>query len=181
MSYILDALNKADKAARDKRPGRLDQTRAAPGKVSRFAWLAAVLALVLLNVSALWYFTRDEPTQVAMPLYDAAPPAPATTAPEQAIQPSQAAQPSATPHTGTTRVAELPISVQRQIPDLRFASHIHATDPSLRMVSINGRIYYEGDMIADGLRLITITERGVALSFLQYSFEIPATRDWSFD
>ena len=79
------------------------------------------------------------------------------------------------------RVAELPTSVQRQIPDIRFSSHIYANDPSLRMVNINGRIIREGDSVADGISLVEISEDGVVLSYLHYTFEMSVIRDWSFD
>lgn len=83
--------------------------------------------------------------------------------------------------TDPVRIAELPANVQRQIPDLTFSSHIYSDDPSLRMVNINGRNIRVGDTLGDDLTLVEITEDGVVLSYLHYTFEMSVIRDWSFD
>ncbi|XOV87337.1 MAG: general secretion pathway protein GspB [Pseudomonadota bacterium] len=80
-----------------------------------------------------------------------------------------------------TRIAELPPSIQRQIPDLTFSSHIYSDEPTFRMVNINGRSLREGDMIADGIKLVEISEEGVIMSYLHYTFEVSVLRDWSFN
>jgi general secretion pathway protein B len=79
------------------------------------------------------------------------------------------------------RIAELPLNVQRQIPDIIFSSHIYASDPSLRVVNINNRSIREGDYISDDVKLLGITEDGVVLSYLHYRIEMSVIRDWSFD
>jgi general secretion pathway protein B len=79
------------------------------------------------------------------------------------------------------RIAELPLNVQRQIPDITFSSHIYASDPSLRVVNINNRSIREGDYISDDVKLLDITEDGVVLSYLHYRIEMNVIRDWSFD
>jgi general secretion pathway protein B len=78
------------------------------------------------------------------------------------------------------RITALPTNIQRQIPDLRFSSHLYADDDSFRMVNINGSIFHEGDYIAEGIRLERISEEGVVLNYLHYTFEISVIRDWSF-
>lgn len=77
------------------------------------------------------------------------------------------------------RISELPINIQRQIPDLKFSSHLYSND--FRMVNINGKMTREGDTIAQGLKLVEITEEGVVLSYLHYTFEMSVLRDWAFD
>ncbi len=79
------------------------------------------------------------------------------------------------------RIAELPPNIQRQIPDLTFSSHIYSDEPSFRMVNINGRSLREGDMIAEGIKLVEISEEGVIVSYLHYTFEVSVLRDWSFN
>jgi general secretion pathway protein B len=79
------------------------------------------------------------------------------------------------------RIAELPLKVQQQIPDITFSSHIYATDPSFRVVNINNRNIREGGYISDDIRLLGITEDGVVLSYLHYRIEMSVIRDWSFD
>jgi general secretion pathway protein B len=79
------------------------------------------------------------------------------------------------------RIGELPVNVQKRIPDMKFSSHIFADDRTLRMVNINGRSIREGDYVASDLKLLEISEDGVVLSFLHYTFEMSVIRDWSFD
>ncbi|MFT4714808.1 MAG: general secretion pathway protein B [Candidatus Azotimanducaceae bacterium] len=78
------------------------------------------------------------------------------------------------------RITALPTNIQRQIPDLKFSSHLYADDDSFRMVNINGNMFHEGDYIAEGIRLERISEEGVVLAYLHYTFEISVIRDWSF-
>ena len=85
------------------------------------------------------------------------------------------------PGTRPVRIAELPLNVQRQIPDISFSSHIYASDPSLRVVNINNRNFREGDYISSDIKLLGITEDGVILSYLGYRIEMSVIRDWSFD
>ena len=85
------------------------------------------------------------------------------------------------PGTRLLRIAELPLNVQRQIPDIVFSSHIYASDPSLRVVNINNRNFREGDYISGDIKLQGITEGGVVLSYLHYRIEMSVIRDWSFD
>ena len=85
------------------------------------------------------------------------------------------------PGTRPVRIAELPLNVQRQIPDISFSSHIYASDPSLRVVNINNRNFRVGDYISDDIKLLDITEDGVILSYLRYRIEMSVIRDWSFD
>ncbi|MEX0943474.1 MAG: general secretion pathway protein GspB [Pseudomonadales bacterium] len=79
------------------------------------------------------------------------------------------------------RISELPTSIQRQIPDLAFSSHIFADEASFRMVNINGRLLREGDRLDDQTRLVEITEQGVIFTHQQYTFEVSVLRDWSFN
>ena len=83
--------------------------------------------------------------------------------------------------SNTVRITELPVNVQRQIPDLVFSSHLYSDEASFRMVNINGKMRREGDMIANNLKLIEVSEEGVILGFRHYVFEVSVLRDWSFN
>jgi general secretion pathway protein B len=85
------------------------------------------------------------------------------------------------PEIRSVRIAELPLNVQQQIPDITFSSHIYASDPSFRVVNINNRNIREGGYISDDIRLLGITEDGVVLSYLHYRIEMSVIRDWSFN
>ncbi len=79
-----------------------------------------------------------------------------------------------------SKITALPTNIQRQIPDLKFSSHLYADDSSFRMVNINGNMFHEGDIIAEGIQLERISEEGVVLNYLHYTFELSVIRDWSF-
>lgn len=85
------------------------------------------------------------------------------------------------PSNDPVRITELPINIQRQIPDLVFSSHLYSDEPDFRMVNINGRMIREGDMVAGELKLREISEEGVILGFRHYVFEVSVLRDWSFN
>ena len=182
MSYILDALNKSAQEQRNRQTPGLDSLQGAPrAPQSRPLWLLLLAMLVVINGSFAYWFTL-KPTEIRTPttLADQGRKLPGEQVATLAdVQKNPAPQyvASITP----VRVADLPANVQRQIPGIRFSSHIYANDPSLRMVNINGRIVREGDSVADGISLVEISEDGVVLSYLHYTFEMSVIRDWSFD
>jgi len=58
---------------------------------------------------------------------------------------------------------ELPLAVQRNIPEIKMEGHVYAEDPSLRMIIINNKIVHEGDLVQGTLYLEEITWEGVVL------------------
>jgi general secretion pathway protein B len=58
---------------------------------------------------------------------------------------------------------ELPLAVQRNIPEIKMEGHVYAEDPSLRMIIINNKIVREGDLVQGTLYLEKITWEGVIL------------------
>lgn len=209
MSYILEALNKSEQERRgSKTPDINTIHRPPPGKSAKgMPWLTIILVFGLLNGAALaywfWSHSTDEPatsTVVSQPAQSTE-----TTNPTRAVANNQTTQPpsptpapSASPQSNAqptvitprtvfkpaeaaVRITELPTNVQRQIPNLVFSSHLYSDDGDFRMVNINGKMIREGDMVADDLRLLEITEEGVVLSYLHYIFEVSVLRDWSFN
>lgn len=74
-------------------------------------------------------------------------------------------------------LVEMPMSLQRQIPDLVFNSHVYASEPSRRRVMINSRTLRTGDSFS-GIRVERITEDGVELSRNDQRFRVGVVRDW---
>ena len=167
MSYLLDALNKAEQAKRNQKLPTLDPVQRIPRSPGTRKWiLLSVSVLVLINIGGLWYFNwpdKTEPTMVSETELDIPKSNPVITASESVV----------VEETGPVHISELPLDIQRQIPSLTFSSHIHSSTPSLRMVGINKRTYHEGDTIAQGLTLVSITEDGVVLAYLHYKFTVP--------
>ena len=67
-------------------------------------------------------------------------------------------------------MAELPQSVRQQLPPLQVAVHAYSGTARDSLVSINGRMLREGDLLAPDLRLEQITPQGMTFSFRGYRF-----------
>ncbi|MDG5499059.1 general secretion pathway protein GspB [Marinobacter sp. BGYM27] len=80
-------------------------------------------------------------------------------------------------YDGVPHLIEMPLSFQRQIPSLRFNSHIYASDPAARRVIINDKYLRAGDSFS-GIRVVAITSDGVILSRIGTEFRVGVVRDW---
>lgn len=69
------------------------------------------------------------------------------------------------PYTGIPHQKQLPIQVQRALPELNFTVHIFSSKPASRLVKINGETLREGDQISSALKLKEITRDGVILTY----------------
>ncbi|MFT4798866.1 MAG: general secretion pathway protein B [Candidatus Azotimanducaceae bacterium] len=202
MSYILEALNKSEQERRGGQTPDLNTVhRPPPGQTVRSTpWLAIVVVFGLLNGIALTYWfmssppaesgaqiAADTPVSTAAEISAAGQPKPALTALAESTPKApdtDVITPNSVPNLGLqapVRITELPINVQRQIPNLVFSSHLYSDDAGFRMVNINNKMIREGDMVANDLELLEITEGGVVLGYLHYVFEVSVLRDWSFN
>lgn len=66
--------------------------------------------------------------------------------------------------------AELPTSIQQEIPKMAISLHAFSGKPAERLVSINDRLLREGDSLAEGLKLEQITPDGMTFSYKGYRF-----------
>jgi general secretion pathway protein B len=73
---------------------------------------------------------------------------------------------------------ELPLSYQKDIPNLNFELHIYSEDSSERTIIINNRRMKEGQLISSGLTLKKITETGVILHKDGIFFHIDIIENW---
>jgi type II secretory pathway predicted ATPase ExeA len=74
-------------------------------------------------------------------------------------------------------LSQMSQKVQNAIPTLQFEQHIYASDGS-GWVNVNGRDRYEGDFIADGLKLNKILPQRVILSYEGQKFSLSALTHW---
>lgn len=58
---------------------------------------------------------------------------------------------------------QLPPDVQQTIPELHISFHSYSIKPSARLVSISGKILREGQEFDEGVKLVTITNKGVVM------------------
>ena len=68
-------------------------------------------------------------------------------------------------------MAELPNSIQQEIPVMAIQLHSYSSKPSNSIVSINSRMMKEGESLKPGLKLEQITPDGVIFSYKGYRFQ----------
>jgi general secretion pathway protein B len=66
---------------------------------------------------------------------------------------------------------ELPIPIQREIPDMTVQLHSYSSNPGERLVYINSIRLREGEPLMLGLRLEQITPDGMIFSYKGYRFQ----------
>lgn len=71
---------------------------------------------------------------------------------------------------GTQGVGDLPLSVQQSIPEIIISAHFYDSEPSSRIVSINGRVMREGQALSGGVKIERITKDGVIFVYQGYRF-----------
>jgi general secretion pathway protein B len=218
VSYILDALDKAEQDRQHTRAPNLKTAHTAvikPNGIPRVLWTAVLILAALVVVLILyqgrglfWQQQRDQilvktGARTVTPI-DLVSSAPAEDSDKDSLAPADIEAPVQSPsiparsqaeliepeiadesysartaYTDVLNINDLPLSVQRQIPDLSFSTHIFASDAAWRMVGINGNSRREGDKIDNNLVLQEITEQGVILGFKGYSFSMGVVKNWS--
>ncbi|BCB26758.1 hypothetical protein SKTS_16440 [Sulfurimicrobium lacus] len=71
---------------------------------------------------------------------------------------------------GGRSTAELPASIQQELPKIAISGVVYSGDPEGRLVAINDQLVREGDYPAPGLRLEKIMPDGVIFSYRNYRF-----------
>jgi general secretion pathway protein B len=98
-----------------------------------------------------------------------------TTAPRKTAAPASK-QPVGTAAADAARVpsvismAELPLSLQQELPPMTISVHAYSGNPPDRLVGINNRMLREGEDVAPGLKLEQITPDGMIFGYKGYSF-----------
>jgi len=78
------------------------------------------------------------------------------------------------------KVAELPLSVRKNVPPITFSGHVFSSTPNNRSVMINGNKMREGQSVTSQLTLKEITPTGAIFKFNGYIFSLSALQDWKF-
>lgn len=105
------------------------------------------------------------------------PDAPAAPMPGVSVTPAPDATVVAPPAASAMRLEDMPLSFQRQVPTLRFNSHIFSSNPASRRIMINDIYLREGDQVA-GMRIERITDAGVILTLRDVTFAMSVLHDW---
>ncbi len=200
MSYILDALKKSEaERSRGVVPTLLTPPQAS-FRSSIVGWLLVAVLVVNAGLFAAWlYWPRaDTHTTVRPPEPIAATtpapppsnaPAPQSNAlpevqnkpppePEAPFETSVSAQPTAVPPPPLPSRQTVVAEGDSGSADVSFSTHVYATDPSMRAVTMNGRRFVEGDTIKPGVRIREITETGVILDVNGRPIPVDVLQDW---
>lgn len=178
MSLILDALRRADRS-RERDVGRR-VTQALPPRAQRRAGARTVLFGVLVAAFAAavaGWLARTAPDELAEPV--PAPRAVEITPPVRGSSLSEIAVPVRETANAPTRppaplLSTLSTAVRTSVPPLTVNAHVWSDDPTKRFVMLNGRLYRDGDTVADGLRLVAVLTDGAELEWRGVRFRIPA-------
>jgi hypothetical protein len=193
MSFILDALKKSDKKRQESAAPRLDTVHdpVPPRPARRPVWWSLFGVVVVVNLAwMLWFFSAEH--------QDAGPVTgqqgnPQPEIPGQPVKPNQTLHATPTQQTAVVRpqqtvtaevliddtrqllrLSELPLAVQRTIPQLHMSLHaFNKADPAAGMVRVNEQILRQGDKLAGKYLLEEITAEGAVFRAQGYRFLLP--------
>lgn len=191
MSYILDALRKAD-AERERDPARGIHAQPATPADARTArvtpgwvWGGAALFGAVLAAFVAWP-EEPRPVAAAAPL-EAPAPLPAVVPVATAVSPpapaplptlvvarpaSVAPTPAAAPPDRILAFADLPADVQRELPKLVISGGVHSDNAAQRMLVVGGQVVNEGAELAPGVVLEQIRARNAVLRYRGYRYSV---------
>ncbi|RPG49923.1 MAG: hypothetical protein CBB61_006180 [Gammaproteobacteria bacterium TMED1] len=172
MSYILDALKKAEQDERNRERLQLDNLGLPPEKRHNTwwpFWLAATLlgGIAIALQVGIWgenYQILDTKAAETSLVLD--------------IPKTKAHQYPEVINPLPLTLSDLPKSLANQVPKMEFSSHIYSQDSSLRSVTIDNQIYRENDQIAKELYLEEINEIGIVIRYQGNLAEISFLEDW---
>lgn len=82
-------------------------------------------------------------------------------------------QPASAAPTRLPTLAELPEAQRREVGSLSLGGAVHAEQPAMRIVILNGQVFHEGDRLAPDLLVQQIRLKSVVLSLRGQRFEVP--------
>lgn len=202
MSYILDALRKAD-AQRESDPARGIHAQPAVAAAARttsatpaWAWAGAALCGAAVVAYAAWPAAQPQrpapaepaalapaPAPVVVPVAtQVSPPAPpplptpvvARPAP-QPEAPAAAAAPAPASAPEPARIlayADLPAAVRGELPKLAISGGVHSENAAQRMLIVGGQVVNEGAELAPGVVLEQIRPRTAVLRYKDYRYSV---------
>ena len=205
MSFILDAIRKSEAERKKSQQTDIyslqDQDIARPSvHTHRSRWLLLFFALIILLLTG-WYLWppllnyisefdvahKDVSVSVVAedaldqkgtfaPVIETA--STVTTSTTDELMPAYSINDSLPPNHQIKELWEQPVSFQNQVPTLDFAFHVYSEVAEQRTIIINDRRLTEGQMIARGLKLHTITESGVILFYQDRFFHVDVVTQW---
>jgi general secretion pathway protein B len=198
MSYILDALKKSEA---ERTRGAVPTLLTPPHTQFRrkvASWILLGALAINAALLAAWMYwpaaTIDTAPATAAPLSTSAPVKASPDASRATVVPEEQSE----QNSGTRAMSEHPpppevaptapitaidsvaatASPDSASPDISFSTHVYASDPSMRAVTMDGKRFVEGDTIRPGVRIEEITETGVVLNVSGRSMPVEVLQDW---
>lgn len=189
MSYILDALRKAEQERQTKRTPDLhsvQQGSVAPKKSpSRWLWIGVVLVAIIAINTAVWLWQSrgsDNSTPVARVQNETPSAQESRAAPLQREVPVQAEASlqaaGAARQRPVQQLWQVASHIKAAVQDLKFSFHVYSSKPQRRTIIINGHRMREGDRITADLTLEEITKDGVILSHPDTLVNVSILEQW---
>ncbi len=178
MSLILDALRRADRSRERDVSRRVTQAmppRAQPRPLTRTALWVALVAVVGAGIAG-WLtrpsFQTSTAPAAAPSVIEITPPVHGSSLAEISVPTRAAVDTPALPPAPL--LSTLSTAVRASVPPLAVDAHVWSDNATRRFVMLNGRLYREGDIVQDGLRLISVLPDGAELEWRGVRFRIPA-------
>ncbi|MGI9284640.1 MAG: general secretion pathway protein GspB [Pseudomonadales bacterium] len=190
MSYILDALRKAEQERQSQQTPDLHSVqggRVAPRQTAaKWLWIGGVVVVIIAVNVAVWLWQSHSPADSD------------STASAELQQPSsqQGVVPAASQRVEAEPTAVQPVAIapaeQRSVQelwqvashikaavqDLKFSFHVYSTKPQRRTIIINDHRMREGDKITADLTLEEITKDGVILAHPDTLVHVSILEQW---
>lgn len=192
MSYILDALKKSEaERSRGVVPTLLTPPQT-PFRTGIVGWVLVAVLVVNAGLLVGWLYWPSPGSIAPAPTSETTTTTSPTVAPTSRTSDTPAATPQApsqplespasvvAPPAPAPTASESSASVQSDAggADVSFSTHVYATDPSMRAVTMNGKRFVEGDTIRSGVRIMEITETGVVLDVNGRRIPVDVLQDW---
>lgn len=188
MSYILDALKKAEHERDLGRVPRLESVQDGVSPRRRGAVWVITGALLINAMVLAWWLRPTSPPELVSSIRRPAP-VPSSAAPPHSVVPAPvvvtapsaiittpatvpAAESKPAPAPAPPLLRDLPAEFRAVVPPLSLDVHVYAPTVSGRFVLINMKKYREGDLLAEGPTIEEITTDGVVLSYQGERFRI---------
>jgi hypothetical protein len=78
----------------------------------------------------------------------------------------------------TPLVQDLPQATKDQIPSIFFSNHSWSSKAGEKMVTLNGDVRREGEVVVPGVRLVEILPESILLEFQGTRFRLRALNSW---
>lgn len=184
MSYLLDALKKAEQERKQGEQSELPLYTEPEVKAVLPMWLVALIVMVLMATFVKLFVGGNE-TEAVSDVHDSLSqgdviqedePLKVEVAPVESQKVDQGEKRNK--QVVAKELSELDSVTLSKIPSLSLESHIYSPASQYRSVIINGQSYDEGALLASGVVLSEITQTGIIIKVGEQSVVLPKGISW---